>query len=107
MSTLAEIEEAIGKLPAGAPEWSATILWTEAGHTASCHPFMPLLRLFAEKPNAIRMDEIPALDPEEIRQRENETQFGEPDANYAADWPAAKEDAAMQWRALGVPTPGR
>ena len=68
---------------------------------------MPLIRLFAEKPNAIRMDEIPALAPEEIRQRENETQFGEPDANYAVDWPAAKEDAAVQWHTLGVPPHGK
>ena len=68
---------------------------------------MPLIRLFAEKPNAIRLDEIPALAPEEIRQRENETQFGEPDANYAADGTAAKEDAAIQWRVLGAPTPSK
>jgi len=63
---------------------------------------MPLVRLFSQKPNAVRLEEIPALTREEMRQRENQTQFGESDADYVADWPAAREDAAVQWRALGV-----
>ncbi len=63
---------------------------------------MALQRLFAHHPNALRVEDLPALTREEFRQRDNESQFTKPDSEYPSNWEAAKEDARIAWLALGL-----
>ena len=51
-------------------------------------------------PTALPLDWIRGLAPEEIGQRENESQFEGADSDYPVDWKAAEEDARQQWAAL-------
>lgn len=66
---------------------------------------MPLPRLFAHRPNAMRLDTVPAVTTDEFRQRVNESQFSAPDAEYPVDWAEAARDAEAAWRALEATVP--